>query len=204
MMIKKLPVLPAAVLALLLCIVSRGEGFRLAPCGMSVYVDAGEVFDAAGEIRTDPSGRFYASAEALCRWIAPDFIRESDEGVWTIRRLALEEDTVISWEGKAFLDLEKASFCLRVDPYWLEEGIFSLLVRFSPSLTVENEQFERTCDTAPVPERSCDAVSPEGRGMWFADGDWWVEDDDGLCWRYAPAEPAEADKTARHGKATQT
>ena len=156
---------------------------------MPVYVDGEEKKD--GGIFTDGAGGFYADIEALRRWISPDFARVNGDGVWMIRRIVPEKDAVVYSEGRAFLDLGKADFCLRTDPYWLEAGVFSLLVRFSPVLTADGGTFERTGETMPRPAEPCGRVSPEGRGMWMIGGDWWVEDDDGLAWRYTRAEGAE-------------
>ncbi len=175
------------LLLLLLSAPAHGEA-ALAPIGMPVFFGGEAVTDAEGEILTDGDGHFYASADFLCRLIAPDFIRCGEEGGWMIRRLPLEEGAVVLQEGRAFLDLEKADFCLRVDPYWLEAGVFSLLVRFSPVVTVDGQRFESTGETAPVPDRPWDGVSPEGRAFWVIGEDRWLEDEDGLVHRFIPAE----------------
>ena len=142
-------------------------------------------------IITDPDGRYYADIGFLCRHIAPDFVTRTEDGAWMLRRAPLPEDAVVLFGEKILLDLEKADFCLRADPYWLEEGIFSLLERFSPVLEADGRRYERTGETALCPEDIWDAVSPEGRAMWQKDGDWWLEDGQGLVWRYAPADGCE-------------
>ena len=178
------------VLTILLLSVGAASGSEagLVPCRMPVYVN-GEMAEEDGEwIFADEEGRYYADVCFLCRHIAPGFMTRTEEGMWMIRRAPLDEGSVAVFGDRAFLDMEKADFCLRVDPYWLEAGIFSLLERFSPVLEAEGVRYERTGESAPCPTDAWDAVSPEGRAMWQTDGDWWLEDGRGLAWRYAPAE----------------
>ena len=169
-----------------------GEGGPV-PCGLQVYVN-GEPVEEEGEwILADADGRYYADIGFLCRHIARDFAARGEDGVWMLRRVSLEEDAVLVLGERAFLDLEKADFCLRVDPWWLDMGVFSLLERFSPVLEADGRRYERTGEAAPCPEEGWDDVSPEGRAMWQKGGDWWLEDGRGLVWRYAPAEGCEDD-----------
>ena len=185
------------VITLLFSFPGAGSGGAagLVPCSMPVYVN-GEIAAEDGDwIFADPDGRYYADVGFLCRHIAPDFITRSEDGAWRLRRLSLADDAVILYGEQALLDLEKADFCLRVDPYWLEAGVFSLLERFSPVLEADGARYERTGESAPCPESGWDAVSPEGRAMWRMGGDWWLEDGRGLMWRYAPAEGCEEEGT---------
>ncbi|MBR6706298.1 MAG: hypothetical protein IKI84_06430 [Clostridia bacterium] len=164
---------------------------ELVPCAMPVYINGEPAAEDGEWIFTDPDGRYYADIGFLCRHIAPDFVTRTEDGAWMLRRAPLPEDAVVLFGEKILLDLEKADFCLRADPYWLEEGIFSLLERFSPVLEADGRRYERTGETALCPEDIWDAVSPEGRAMWQKDGDWWLEDGQGLVWRYAPADGCE-------------
>ncbi|MBR4502939.1 MAG: hypothetical protein IKP22_13825 [Clostridia bacterium] len=163
----------------------------LTPCVMPVYIN-GEPAEEDGEwIYADEGGRYYADVGFLCRHIGQDFVTRTEDGAWMLRRVPLEADAVVVLGERVFLDLEKADFCLRVDPWWLDAGVFSLLERFSPVLEADGRRYERTGECGPCPEEGWDAVSPEGRAMWQKDGDWWLEDGKGLVWRYAPAEGCE-------------
>ena len=161
------------------------------PCTMPVYINGEPVAEDGEWVFADPDGRYYAEITFLCRHIALDLVARAEDGVWMLRRAPLPEDAVILLGDRVLLDLEKADFCLRVDPYWLETGVFSLLERFSPVLEADGRRYERTGETAPCPGGIWDAVSPEGRAMWQKNGDWWLEDGRGLVWRYAPAEGCE-------------
>ncbi len=179
------------LLLLLLPGSAPAEEAELRPCPMPVYVNGERAPGEEDWIFIGADGHFYADTAVLCGLTAQSLVTRTPEGAWMLRRVPLEADAVLLWDGRALLDLERACFCLRVDPYWLEAGVFSLLERFSPVLDADGMRFERTGGTAPAPLDGWDAVSPEGRAMWKRGESWWLEDGLGLIWRYAPAEGTE-------------